>query len=57
MRIRIDGEWRRAVVLARQDYAGGRVRVLCDVWMPDDLGGTSAVVRGYWWDAAAMRTG
>jgi hypothetical protein len=57
MRIRVDGEWRRAVVLARQDYAGGRVRVLCDVWMPDDLGGTSAVVRGYWWDAAAMRTG
>lgn len=57
MRIRVDGQWRRASVRQRQDWGDGRVRVLCDVWLPDGIGGDSAVVRGYWWDAAAMRTG
>jgi hypothetical protein len=57
MRIRVDGQWRRASVRQRQDWADGRIRLLCDVWMPDGIGGTSAVARGYWWDSSSMRTG
>jgi hypothetical protein len=57
LRIRVGGEWRRAEVLQRQDFADGRVRYLCDVWMPNDVGGTTAIARGYWWDGRAMRTG
>jgi len=57
LRIRVDGQWRRAEVLQRQDFTDGRVRYLCDVWMPDGHGGTTAIARGYWWDGRAMRPG
>lgn len=57
LRIRIDGQWRRATVIARQDWADGRIRVLCDVWLPDPgIGGAlTARSQAYWWDARVMR--
>lgn len=57
MQVRVDGEWRHASVLARHDWADGRVSYQCELRLPDRADGTSAVVRGFWWDAAAMRAG
>jgi hypothetical protein len=55
--IRIDGEWRHASVLARHDWPDGRVSYQVELRLPDVADGTSAVVRAYWWDPAAMRAG
>ena len=54
LRIRIDGVWRDAQVIQRQDWPDGRIRMLCDVQLPSDVG-LVWLVRGYWWDSAAMR--
>ncbi|MFJ4847522.1 hypothetical protein [Streptomyces sp. NPDC088733] len=54
MRIRIDGVWRDAQVIQRQDWPDGRIRMLCDVYLPSEVGWVW-LVRGYWWDSAAMR--
>lgn len=57
LQVRVDGQWRRAAVLQRQDWPDGRVAYLMDVWLPDGFrpDSTSAMVRTYWWDPAAMR--
>lgn len=55
MEIRVAGHWRQARVMARQRYQDGRIQVLCEVYAPSDTVGWAWLVRGYWWDTAAMR--
>ncbi|MFB7285420.1 hypothetical protein [Actinacidiphila glaucinigra] len=55
LRIRVDGVWRDARVQQRQDWPDGRIRVQCEVYLPIEGGYMSWLVRGYWWDTAAMR--
>lgn len=39
----------------QQDWPDGRIRPLCEVYLPIEGGDMSWLVRGYWWDSAAMR--
>ncbi|MFE2539008.1 hypothetical protein [Actinacidiphila glaucinigra] len=54
MKIRVAGHWRQARIIARQRYQDGRLAVLCEVSTPSDVGPVW-LVRGYWWNPAAMR--
>lgn len=57
MRIRINGQWRQAVVLQRADWADGRTSYLLDVRLPmrGNPTTTAYYAASYWWDERAMR--
>lgn len=61
LRIRINGVWRRAIVLQRQDWPDGRTSYLLDVQLPTQPpipGAPDALdyyAGTYWWDPATMR--
>jgi hypothetical protein len=57
LRIRVDGRWRRATVIGRQDWPDGRIRYQCEIWLPDPAarGACTARTRAYWWDPRTMR--
>ncbi|MCF3101411.1 hypothetical protein IPZ58_07435 [Streptomyces roseoverticillatus] len=50
--IRVNGRWYHCWVLARHDYADGRMAYQVDIKLP---GHDGPVSRMYWWDPRAMR--
>lgn len=49
-----EGRWRRCSVLARQNWADGRVAYQVEIQLVRD-GVEGMFVRAYWWDAGVMR--
>lgn len=51
----VEGDWRRAVVTARQDYPGGVVVYQVEVTLPSTGTGAASICR-HRWDPRSMRT-
>ncbi|WP_181785054.1 hypothetical protein [Streptomyces phytophilus] len=56
LRVRVDGDWRDAEVMARHDWPSGVIAVQVTIRLPaEDLGGgLQTFGRTYLWDSGAM---